>query len=123
MIAVAMKKEEEPTIGGMPVWRLEWHFDNWRRWMRKDDVTDGAPGKACGCVGGGYSQSFDEMVDAADVRCARIMDALVNSLTTVERAAIYHEYLYAVFRMRDLRGTLVIARLKLARWLVVRGVY
>lgn len=112
-------------IGGMPVARLEWHFDNWRRWMRKDDVTDGAPGKACGCVGGGYSQTFDDMVDAADVRCAGIMDALVNSLTPAERAAIYHEYLYAVFRLTrgNFAQTLETARLRLAVWLVARGVY
>lgn len=121
----AVLKEKEPMIAGMPLARLEWHFDNWRRWMRKDDVTDGAPSKACGCVGGGYSQTFDDMVDAADVRCARIMDALVNSLTPVERAAIYHEYLYAVFRSArfDLKRTLEQARLRLAAWLVQRGVY
>lgn len=122
---VAIKEEQEQTIGGMPEWRLEWHFDNWRRWMRKDDVTDGAPRKACGCVGGGYSQSFDDMVAAADVRCASIMDSLVNSLTPVERAAIYHEYLYAVFRLprAELAEMLLRARTRLACWLVVRGVY
>lgn len=120
-----MNAKAEPMIGGMSEARLEWHFDNWRRWMRKDSVTDGAPHKAAGCLGGGYSQSFDDMVDAADVRCARVLDALVNSLTPIERAAIYHEYLYAVFRSGHdaLQQALASGRLKVAGWLVIRGVY
>ena len=126
MSAVLAMVQTEPTIGGMPEARLEWHFDNWRRYMRKEDVTDGYPGKAAGCVGGGYSQSFDDMVDAADIRCAMIVDALVNSLTPIERAAVYHKYLYAVFRYGragNLEQSLRRARLKVAEWLAVRGVY
>jgi hypothetical protein len=116
---------KEDMLGGMSIVRLEFHFDNWRRWMRRDNVTDGAPHKAAGCVGGGYSQTFDDMVDAADVRCARIMDALVSSLSTAERAAINHEYLYAVWRhgRGELPLYLASARLKIAKWLVERGVY
>jgi len=117
-------KKEEQTIGGMPEARLEWHFDNWRRWMRKDDVGEGYPRSAAGCVGGGYSQTFDDMVDAADVRCARIFDSLVNSLSPVERAAVYHVHLYAVFRFpRGLDEAIASGRLKVAGWLVQRGVY
>lgn len=118
-------REKEPLIAGMSEARLEWHFDNWKRWMKKDDVTDGYPGKAAGCVGGGYSQSFDDMVDDADVRCARIVDALVSSLTPLERAAICHQYLYAVFRhgRGELAQALERARLRIAAWLVIRGVY
>lgn len=116
---------KEVMIGGMPVGRLEFHFDNWRRWMRKDDVTQAAPRVAAGCVGGGYSRTFDEMVDAADVRCAMIVDSLVNSLSHVERAAIYHVYLYAVFRLPrvNVDDTVLRARIKVAEWLVARGVY
>lgn len=120
-----MKVETEPMIGGMSEARLEWHFDNWRRWMRQDSVTDGAPGKAAGCVGGGYSQTFDDMADAQDIRVARVLDALVNSLTPLERAAVYHQYLYAVFRHgRDaLQQALDTSRVRIARGLVERGVY
>lgn len=123
--ALAMKQEQEPMIGGMSEARLEWHFDNWRRFMRRDSVTDGYPGKAAGCVGGGYSQTFDDMADASDVRCARIVDALVSSLEHLERAAIYHQYLYAVFRhgRGQLEQALQSGRLKIALWLVIRGVY
>lgn len=122
---LAMAQQQEPMIGGMTEARLEWHFDNWRRYMRKDDVTDGYPGKAAGCVGGGYSQTFDDMADASDVRVARVVDALVASLTPLESAAIYHKYLYAVFRhgRGQLDEALERARLRIAGWLVVRGVY
>ena len=122
---LAMKTEKELSIGGMSEGRLEWHFDNWRRWMRHDVIVDGAPGRAAGCVGGGYSQTFDDMVDAADIRCAKIVDSLVNSLSPTERAAIYHKYLYAVFRATrgSLEQSLARARLKVAEWLVIRGVY
>lgn len=116
---------KDDMIGGMSEGRLEWHFDNWRRYMRKDDVTDGYPGKAAGCVGGGYSQTFDDMADASDVRVARVLDALVSSLTPIERAAIYHQYLYAVFRpaRERLEDILARARYRIATWLVARGVY
>lgn len=125
MDRLTIPDEDTAQIGGMPVHRLEFHFDNWRRYMKKDDVTEGYPGKAAGCVGGGYSQTFDDMADASEVRVARVVDALVNSLTPVERAAIYHKYLYAVFRHArgELDEALKRARYRIAVWLVVRGVY
>lgn len=126
MSAILAMEVQDPLIGGMSEGRLEFHMDNWRRWMRCDDVTTGAPNKAAGCVGGGYSQSFDDMADASDVRCAMIVDALVSSLTHIERAAVNHKYLYAVFRFHhqaSFESTLQRARTKLAEWLVARGVY
>lgn len=122
---LSIPDDDGQLIAGMPVERLEFHFDNWRRWMRRDDVTDGYPGKAAGCVGGGYSQTFDDMADAQDVRVAKVVDALVNSLTTLERAAIYHQYLYAVFRSGrgELEKALERGRYRIAAWLVIRGVY
>ena len=123
MSAVLVSIIEEPQIAGMSEGRLEWHFRNWSLWMRKDAVTDGAPNKAAGCIGGGYSRTFDEMVEAADTRCAMILDALVNSLSHIERAAIYHKYLYAVFRGQHLDAATYRARRKVAEWLVARGVY
>lgn len=125
-MSAVLEMKPEPIIGGMIEGRLEWHFDNWRRYMRKDDVTDGYPAKAAGCVGGGYSQTFDEMMDASDIRVAMIVDALVSSLSPLERASIYHKYLYAVFRSgrnANLEQSLLRARTKIAEWLVIRGVY
>ena len=114
-----------PMIGGMSEARLEWHFDNWRRWMRCGSVTDGYPSKGAGCVGGGYSRTLDDMMDTSDIRVAGIVDALVCSLAPAESAAIHHEYLYAVFRFPrgDFAQTLECGRLKVAKWLVSRGIY
>ena len=125
MSAVLVSIIEEPQIAGMSEGRLEWHFRNWSLWMRKDAVTDGAPNKAAGCIGGGYSRTFDEMADASEVRCAMIVDSLVNSLSPVERAAVYHKYLYAVFRFRNTTFDAAVqrARRQVAEWLVARGVY
>ena len=95
--------------------------------MRKGIVTEGAPRKAAGCVGGGYSQSFDDMADSADIRCAQIVDALVDSLSPAERAAINNAYLDAVWRHGRgadyMKQCLAAGRLKVARGLVARGVY
>jgi len=115
----------EPMIAGMSEGRLEWHFANWSRFMRKDNYTDGYPGKAAGCVGGGYSQTFDDMADASEVRVARVVDALVGSLEPIQRAAINHTYLYAVFNFPrgNLEPILCIAKRRIAGWLVIRGVY
>ena len=117
--------DESKTIGGMPEFRLEFHLDNWRRYMRSDVPVDGYPGRSAGCLGGGLSATFDELVDAADARCARAVDALMQGLGNSERAAINHVYLYAVFRFprSNLRELLESGRLKVAKGLVSRGFY
>jgi len=117
-------QKEEQTIGGMPEARLEWHFDNWRKWMRDGVLTEGYPAKSSGFIGGGLSRTFDEMVESADTRCAEIVDAVVNSLSSAQRAAVYHQYLYAVFRFpRGFDDAIAAARLRVAVLLVQRGVY
>lgn len=116
---------KEKMIGGMSEARLEFHFDNWRRWMRRDSVGDGYPSKAAGCVGGGYSRTFDEMVDDADIRVAQIVDALVNSLTYAERSAVCHKYLYSRFNFptKDYDKALERGRYRVAVWLSARVGY
>lgn len=109
----------------MPESHLEHYLDNWRKWMRRDEVTTGYPRKAAGCVGGGYSQTFDDMVDAMDIRCAEVTDALISHLPHSERAALHHEYLYAVFRFPrgNFDEALNHGKLKLSTWLQARGFY
>ncbi len=120
-----MENNSEPTIGGMPEARLEWHFDNYRRWMRAGTVTDGLPGRSAVVLGGGNSATFEELVDSADMRCAQVVDALMLGLSHGERAAVNPVYLYAVFRFpRDNLATLLASgRFKIARGLVSRGFY
>ncbi len=79
--------------------RLAWHLENWRDFMRSGGTRElKAPATSSGFVGGGYNNSFDDMVLYADRRSAEIMDALVCSLPPVQQAAVHHRYLHAVFR-------------------------
>ena len=71
--------------------RVEFHLDNWRRWMRSGKEVDSLPGRSCGCSDGGTSRSFDDMVEAEDRRCAKIVDAILDNLPPVQRIAIYME--------------------------------
>lgn len=119
----------ESTIGGMPEARLEWHMDNYRRYMRSEDYGRDYPARSSGFVAGGNSRSFDEMADASDIRCAQAVDALVGGLAPAERAAVNHTYLKAIFPavFRFPRGNLAellhSGRLKIARGLIARGFY
>lgn len=117
--------DDAKIIGGMPEFRLEFHLDNWRRYMRSGVVVDGMPGRSAVCQGGGISATFDELVDATDMRCAQAVDALMLGLSHTERAAINHVYLYAVFRFPrgNLSELLESGRLKVAKGLVSRGFY
>lgn len=105
--------------------RIEFHLLNWARWMKDDVFTEGYPRRAAGCLGGGYSRSFDEMVDDADVRCAMALDALIGGLEAPEAAAIHHVYLSAVFRFvrAEIETLLSKAKRKLESGLKARGCY
>lgn len=69
--------------------RVEWHIENWRRWMRSGKEVDGFEHRACGMSDGGTSKGFDEMVEAEDRRCAKIVDAILDNLPPPQRIAIY----------------------------------
>ena len=104
--------------------RLAFHLENWRDYMRTGGTRElKAPSGASGCVGGGYSNSFDDMVLHADRQAAEIMDAMIQSLTAVQQAAIHHRYLHAVFRFpRDnYAESLLLACTKLRAGMSARG--
>lgn len=73
---------------GTPV-RVEWHLENWRRWMRSGTEVDGHQRSSSGMSDGGTSKGFDEMVESEDRRCAKIVDAILDNLPPTERIAIY----------------------------------
>ena len=88
-------------------------------------IADGFPDTAAGCVGGGYSASFEDMCESADAAAAEAVGALVESLSPIRCAAIHHCYLSAVYRFP--RGgfdeALFEARCSIGRGLVARGFY
>lgn len=71
--------------------RVEWHLENWRRWMRSGQEVQGHARESQGLSDGGTSKGFDEMVEAEDRRCAKVVDAILDNLPPVERIAIYME--------------------------------
>jgi hypothetical protein len=97
----------------------------WTAWMRSSSPLRELwyPDTACGCVGGGYSQTFEDMLEAADSRSAEAVDAAVDSLPNIQRCAVMHKHLYAVFRFKDLEGHYIVARGTLRLVLPKRGVY
>ena len=106
--------------------RTEWHLLNWRDWMRSGEHVRGYPHGAAGCVGGGYTSDFDDMVASADRRCAAIMDALIGDLTPGQQCAIHHVYLMAVWRFRDaetLEAVLEGAKAELRKGMDRRGLH
>lgn len=113
------------ALEGMAPQRLEWHLKNWSAWMNADSTRLGYPSRAAGFVAAVVTGDFDAMVETADKRCARAVDALMKDLVPAERAAVAHHYLYAVFRFRGdcLCEYLRQAKGKIARGLVARGIY
>ena len=73
---------------------------SWARWMREKPYL-GAPQTACGCVGGGYSYGWDQWEADVDNRLDLATDAAIGDLGPLERLAIHHTYLAAVYRARE----------------------
>jgi hypothetical protein len=83
--------------------RLDELLELWTRWMRSSQPYRELwyPDTACGCVGGGYSLTFEDMVEAADLRCAEAVNGAIESLNPIEQCAVYNVHLYAVYRFRE----------------------
>ena len=105
--------------------RLDELLRMWEGWMAASPLRElWYPDGACGCVGGGYSQTFEDMVEAADCRTVEAVNGAIESLSPMQQCAVMHVHLYAVFRFRrpvdevygEARGALRIA-------LPARGVY
>jgi hypothetical protein len=95
MGALAMTKEDQPrgscaVTFGTPE-RIDWHLDNWSRWMRSGQEVDGHARESSGLSNGGTSKGFDEMVESEDRRCAQIVDAILDNLPPAHRISIYME--------------------------------
>ena len=76
--------------------RIDWHLDNWARYMRERDVDE----LECKIVDVYQSANadFDDMCDAMERRIAVAMDALVSDLPLAEKVAVHHKHLSAVWR-------------------------
>lgn len=106
--------------------RLDELLDLWASWMSSSQPLRDLwyPDGACGCVGGGYSQTFDDMVEAADRRAADAVNGAVESLPPIEQSAVTHVHLDAVYRFEEpMEGVYLRARDTLRVALPYRGIY
>lgn len=106
--------------------RVEWHLQNWREWMQSGSEVESLPAKAHGGMGRTFgSRDFDDMVEDEDVRCARVVDAIIGDLPPVQQAALAHLYLAAVFRFwrTDPHREAEAAKRSIGRELAGRGVW
>lgn len=128
-MSTVLSRRTQPATGTLAVEfgtveRVEWHLDNWRRWMRSGQEVDGY-GESTGVSGGGASQHFDDMVEASDRRCAEIVNTVIEDLPGTQQASIHHAYLAAVYRFgrHDYPAMLSAAKLKISAQLKARGVW
>lgn len=106
---------------------LDYHLDNWARWMREKDGPEGLPEKASGGLMGysGMDRDSDGAYARNDAWLAEHADAAISDLVPAQRAAIYTAYdLAAVWRFpRDnYEEILALARAKIRATLLRRGV-
>ncbi len=74
--------------------RIMYLLDSWSKWMRYDNHKLGYPSKSILISSGGSSQNaFEEMVEESDKRNVLIMDAIINSLSTEQKKAVYFKHL------------------------------
>lgn len=76
--------------------RLEWHLQNWSYYMQKDTHRLGYPSKSLCISSGGASgeDEFDIMCEEVDIRCAQIMDGIIDSISMPQRVAVNHVWLH-----------------------------
>lgn len=79
--------------------RIDYLLQLWADWQQNhvSDYGRGYPSRSSVC-GISHATSFDDMVAESDRRIARAVDAVITSLPPVQRAAIHHMHLHAVYR-------------------------
>lgn len=126
MSAVLAMRGSGSVVFGTPE-RVEFHLDNWRRWMRSGQEVDGHARQSQGLSDGGTSKGFDEMVESEDRRCAKVVDAILDNLPAPQRIAIYVErgIMGRAFRFERLtyENALHLGKAALGRELSRRGVW
>lgn len=101
--------------------RLDWHLDNWVRYMRAPD-TRGLGVVTCRYWHSG-SSDFDTLADTAEMQCARTMDAVISDLPPVQRTCVHHVHLGVRFVYPDSVETVYAdARASMSRGMALRDV-
>ena len=78
----------------MRISRLTDIIEDWVRWHKVDNHKLGYPSKVSYMSAGSYSaHAFDDMIDVADNKNVKTIDAIIHSLPLEQRQAIYARYL------------------------------
>lgn len=109
-------------------WWIEFYLENWVRWMESGGKPDAVPDHASGGAENYSSMDWDACQTAyeqMDLRNAIATNATIEDLDPAERAAIYSQYLVAVFRFNrhNFQSVLTTAKLKVGRGLDRRGIF
>ncbi|APR04846.1 hypothetical protein [Thauera chlorobenzoica] len=104
---------------------VERYPDQWRRHMRAWKAEDhlGYPSRSVAFRSGGSrgEVAFEDMCEGVDNLAGYAMEAIVDDLEPMERAALSSYYLGTRFPGRDLHPFLVRAKQKIRRKLPSRG--
>lgn len=103
--------------------RLEWHLSNWAAWMQRGNGVLGY--KILAVYGANGSRHLQDWEEEMDDYCARATDACLQDLEPVERCAVEHQWLQAVFRFRPgvFDASLSSAAEKLKKFLDRKGIW
>ncbi|NBW28894.1 hypothetical protein EBR37_00735 [bacterium] len=79
----------------MHIDRLKQILDDWALWHKTPSHRLGYPSKSLGMISGGESTSdaFEDMVGQMDMTNVRTIDAIIDSLPSKQKEAIYTRYL------------------------------
>lgn len=100
-------------------------MEDWADWQRGYRLKLGYPTKSAGIESGGGSTSFDDLCDESDAEVMRKVDACVNDLPPIQRAAVCKRYgIAAVFRFprQNYEAVLVEAHVALTEAFRKKGV-
>lgn len=111
--------------------RLDELLDTWTRWMRETPekvMGLGYPSKAIGCdeePWGYWEHTAQEEYEAMEYGKAEAVNAAIEDLENLQRMAVHHKHLSAVFRFlrADVEDCYGAARQTLLVVLPRRGVY
>ncbi len=79
--------------------RVAYYLDIWCEWMHKDSGVRGY-GARVPVIGVSHASDFDAMLSENDNKFARATNACIDDLELIERIAINHKILAAVWRSR-----------------------
>lgn len=91
----------DPVDGGVSDARMDYLLGMWADWMKTGYMVQGYPTRSPGVRSSG-AQDFDDMYRTdVELKNAKMMDAVLQSLKPMERDSVAHVWLASVYRLRE----------------------